>query len=96
MTNRLIIKTTDSYEIVYYLTHSSTVVEGVEVIPRGKQSICQFALSGEHLDRLQNEYVSHKAVVNLCEFRRLLQQVNVMITRARREAAVKKEGEVKL
>lgn len=87
--NNLIIKTSDSYEVAYYLSHPSTVVTGIETIPRGKQQICQFALSGEHLDELQNEYINHKACINLAEFRQLLQQVNGMIDKARKEARKK-------
>jgi len=88
---KLIIKTTDVYEIVWYLSASDSItIESVEVLPRGKQNICQFALSGENLDQLQNEYLQDKAFVNIKSFRKMLHQVNALIEKARKQA--KQEG----
>ena len=83
---KLIIKTTDVYEIVWYFIASKTIViESIEVLPRGKQSICQFALSGENLNQLQNEYLQDKAIVSIKEFRKVLCHVNGIIEKARKE-----------
>ncbi|MCK4796473.1 MAG: hypothetical protein KAT05_03785 [Spirochaetes bacterium] len=83
--NKLIIKTTDIYEIVWYLTFQTTVIESIEVLPRGKQSICQFAISGDNLNELQNDYLNNRACLNLKEFRKILCQVNGLIEKARKE-----------
>lgn len=82
---KLIIKTTDVYEIVWYLSSSETItIESIEVLPRGRQNICQFALSGDNLDLLQNEYLQDKAVINIKTFRKILHQINAMIEKARK------------
>jgi hypothetical protein len=83
---KLIIKTTDVYEIVWYFIASKTIViESIEVLPRGKQQICQFALSGKNLNELQNDYLQDKAIVSIKEFRKVLCQVNGLIEKARKE-----------
>jgi hypothetical protein len=87
---KLIIKTSDIYEIVWYFVSSRSInIESIEVLPRGKQAICQFALSGEDLDRLQNDYLQDNAIVNIKAFRKTLCQVNGIIDKTRREAKVK-------
>jgi hypothetical protein len=84
---KLIIKTTDVYEICWYLSSSGSItVESIEVLPRGKQNICQFALSGENLDQLQNDYLQDKACVNIKSFRTTLHHVNALIEKARKQA----------
>lgn len=84
---KLIIKTTDVYEIVwYFIASKKIVIESIEVLPRGKQAICQFALSGENLNQLQNDYLQDKAIVSIKEFRKTLCQVNGLIEKARKEA----------
>jgi hypothetical protein len=84
---KLIIKTTDVYEICWYLSSSDSItVESIEVLPRGKQNICQFALSGENLDQLQNDYLQDKACVNIKVFRTTLHHVNALIEKARKQA----------
>jgi hypothetical protein len=84
---KLIIKTTDVYEIVWYLCASDSItVESIEVLPRGRATICQFALSGSDLDQLQNEYLQDKAVISIKQFRKTLLQVNALIEKARKQA----------
>ena len=88
---KLIIKTSDIYEIVWYFIASKTItIESIEVLPRGKQTICQFALSGEDLERLQNIYLQDRAIVSIKEFRKILCQVNSLIEKARNN--VKSQG----
>lgn len=89
---KLIIKTTDVYEIVWYLCASDSIcIESIEVLPRGKITICQFALSGDDLSDLQTEYLQDNAFVNIKSFRRTLHQVNGLIEKARKNAVNKKK-----
>jgi hypothetical protein len=84
---KLIIKTTDVYEIIWYILSEENIeIKSIEVIPRGKQTICQFALSGKNLDQLQNDYLQDKAFVNIKSFRITLHQVNALIEKARKQA----------
>ena len=93
--NKLIIKTTDIYQIVYFLTCGTTTIESIEVLPRGKQAICQFAISGEHLDALEQDYINRLATINLFEFRKILQQVNGLIDKARKTAKKQEQDALK-
>ncbi len=92
---KLIIKTTDVYEIVWYCATSDSIsIESIEVIPRGKQSICQFAVSGEDLNRLQNDYLQDRAFVNIKIFRKTLQKINGLIDKARKDVKSSTGGAV--
>jgi len=83
---KLIIKTSDIYEIVWYFIASKSInIESIEVLPRGKQSICQFALSGENLNSLQEDYLQDKALVSIKAFRKTLCQINGIIEKARKD-----------
>ena len=93
--NQLTVKTTDTYETVFYLSDETTVIESVEVIPRGKQQVCCFSLSGDNLDGLQKAYLSREASINLYDLRLLFQQVNRLIAEARKKYREKQKNEKK-
>jgi hypothetical protein len=78
------VTTADVYESCFYILRGCSL-ESVEGIPVNGRINCQLTFSGVNILRLQAEYFSGKASVNLFEFRRTYQQVNAWIQQARRQ-----------
>ena len=84
---KLIIKTCDVYEVIWYLlSDETTEVESIEVLPRARVALCQFAVSGANLEDLQEQYLKDQAFVSIKAFRKTLHQVNGLIDKARKQA----------
>lgn len=78
------IVTADVYESCFYIMRGCTllVVEGIPV--NGKIN-CQLKFTGDHILKIQAEYFSGKASVNLFEFRRTYSQVCSWIQQAKKQ-----------
>ena len=78
------IVTGDVYESCFYILRGCTLVV-VEGIPVNGKINCQLKFTGNNILKIQAEYFSGKASVNLFEFRRTYSQVCSWIQQARKQ-----------
>jgi hypothetical protein len=78
------IVTADVYESCFYILNNCTLVV-VEGIPVNGKINCRLKFTGEDILKIQAEYFSGKASVNLFEFRRTYSQVCSWIQQAKKQ-----------
>jgi hypothetical protein len=74
---------TDLYQAAYLILRGCTL-QGIECIPTGGSLSCRMRFSGTELSRLQDDYFTHEAVVNLYAFRSAYNQVNSYVHQAKK------------
>jgi hypothetical protein len=82
MQNQIV--TADVYESCFYILRGCTLVV-VEGIPVNGKINCRLKFTGEDILKIQAEYFSGKASVNLFEFRRTYSQVCSWIQQAKKQ-----------
>lgn len=82
MQNQIV--TADVYESCFYILNGCTL-EAVEGIPVNGKINCQLKFTGDNIIKIQAEYFSGKASVNLFEFRRTYSQVCSWIQQAKKQ-----------
>jgi len=78
------IVTADVYESCFYILRGCTL-EAVEGIPVNGKINCQLKFTVDNIIKIQAEYFSGKATVNLFEFRRTYSQVCSWIQQAKKQ-----------
>ena len=87
------VSVTDLYQAAYFICCGCSL-ESVQCIPVNTHVACKLTFSGPALERLQEEYFTARATVNLYSFRQAYSQVQSYIHSAKKSYAAgkKKEG----